>query len=226
MAETFAQTWIALNDPRPAPRRLELRHADARSQPRTVVNGEPAFDADAQEDAGLVERATAGESAAFDHLVERYSVRIFAHLYRLVRNREEAEDLTQETFLRAYRSLTRFDTSRPFKSWVYKIATNAGLNALRSRRRRGVAVPLDIYADSIAQFGETPRRELRDELAHAMKGLAHQPAMLIHLHYHEGMSIREAAEIVGMNEGSAKVALHRARKRLRELLIEARREAL
>ncbi len=223
MAESFAPTWITLRSGRKADDRFRLRHADSDARRQDNVL---ALDAAAIEDAALVLRATRGETDAFDTLVDRYSHRIFAHLFRLVRNREEAEDLTQETFLRAYRSLARFDTSRPFKSWVYKIATNAGLNALRSRRRRGVSVPLDMHEGPASHSADIPRRELRDELAHAIEGLAPQPAMLVHLHYHEGMSIREAADVVGMNEGSAKVALHRARKRLRELLIEARREDL
>lgn len=223
MAESFAQRWMTFEGRRPAGL-LELRHSDI--PPQTKPDVARPMDAEGVEDAGLAAGAAAGDGAAFDRLVERYSHRIFTHLYRLVRNREEAEDLTQETFLRAYRNLHRFDTTRPFKSWVYKIATNAGLNALRSRRRRGVALPLD-GQESVAQHpAESPRREMRDELAHAMEGLAQQPAMLVHLHYREGMSIREAADVVGMNEGSAKVALHRARKRLRELLIEARRETL
>jgi len=224
MAESFTDTWLAVDNRRRATVRLGLRHADRQSQPN--VSSDPPLDPNAIEDARLAVRATAGESAAFDRLVERYTVRIFAHVYRIVRDREEAEDLTQEIFLRAYKSLARFDSSRPFKSWVYKIATNAGLNALRSRKRRGVKVPMDAHHGPIRHSAETTRRELRDELAHAMEGLAPQSAMLVHLHYHEGMSIREAAEIVGMNEGSAKVALHRARKRLRELIIEARRENL
>jgi len=223
MAESFTQTWIAANVRGRARPSVGLRHAASRPQSRAESH-DSTLDADAVEDAQLAVRATAGEAAAFDDLVDRYSVRIFAHLFRLVRNREEAEDLTQETFLRAYRSLGRFDTTRPFKSWVYKIATNAGLNALRSRRRRGITVPLEGHDGSPQHSRETPRREMRDELEHAMAGLPPQPAMLIHLHYQEGMSIREAADVVGMNEGSAKVALHRARKRLRELIVEARRE--
>jgi RNA polymerase sigma-70 factor (ECF subfamily) len=224
MAESFTDTWLAVDNRKRATVRLGLRHADRQSQPD--VNSDPPLDADAVEDARLAVRATAGESAAFDRLVDRYSNRIFAHVFRIVRDREEAEDLTQEIFLRTYRSLARFNPSRPFKSWIYKIATNAGLNALRSRQRRGVKVSLDAHHELIDHQAESPRRELRDELAHAMEGLAPQPAMLIHLHYQEGMSIREAADIVGMNEGSAKVALHRARKRLRELIVETRREEL
>lgn len=220
MADSFIQPWIGVNGRRPAGAVQALRPHAASER----IGGSSELDEYARQDARLAAEAAAGHAPAFDELVERYSTRIYAHLFRLVRNREEAEDLTQETFLRAYRSLARFDTARPFKSWVYKIATNAGLNAIRARKRRGVPVPLDA-PDALPQApGETRRRELSDELQTAIDELAPEPAALIHLHYHEGMSIREAGGVVGMTEGAAKVALHRARKRLRELLIEARRE--
>lgn len=216
MAESFAQPWFGVRAGRPDGARRVHPAATVASPGESLCLSE-----NAGEDFQLAVDAAAGDAAAFDRLVERYAPRIYAHVFRLVQNREEAEDLTQETFLRIYRHLNRFDPTRSFKSWIYKIATNAGLNALRSRRRRGIHVPLEAN-DAVS----TPdsQRDLRDELMHAVNALAPQPGMLVHLHYREGLSIREAAEVVGMNEGAAKVALHRARKQLRELIIEARRE--
>ena len=177
-----------------------------------------------------IARAIAGDQAAFGLIVERYASRIYTHLYRLVRNREEAEDLTQETFLRAFRFLDRFDMSRPFRNWLYTIATNVGLNALRSVKRRGIAVSLDaddppprgLATAAVAANGrdEAARDEVRQVLAEAVSRLAPRTAALIQLHYDEGMSIGEAAEVLGMKEGAAKVALCRARKQLREWLVE------
>jgi len=183
----------------------------------------------APSDLDCIARTRAGDSDAFGALVARYSARIYTHLFRLVRNRQEAEDLVQETFLRAFRFLNRFDTARSFRNWLYAIATNVGLNALRSRRRRGFPLPLDAGAargaarDGMA--GEDGRRlvareELKQQLSSAIGRLPPRSAMLVHLHYHEGMAIREAAAIVGTSEGAAKVALCRARKSLREWLIE------
>jgi RNA polymerase sigma-70 factor, ECF subfamily len=213
MADAFAQPWAGLS----------AGQRDALRRPRMtpLMPSLPCLSEEAREDAALAIGAAAGDGPAFEELVDRYSSRIYAHLYRLVRNREEAEDLTQETFLRVYRNLKKFEPTRSFKSWIYTIATNAGLNALRSRKRRGIPVPLDGLD---AAPSKTAPRELRDELNEAMKGLGEQPGVLVHLHYQEGMSIREAADVVGITEGAAKVALHRARKQLRELLIEARRE--
>ena len=182
-------------------------------------------------DLASIARARAGDPEAFAYLVDEYSGRIYTHLYRLVRNREEAEDLTQDAFLRAFQNLSRFDGSRPFRNWLYTVATNVGLNALRSRRRRGWPVRLDAETEGYPLRGRLAARdedgrqraergELRERLAVALKRLPARSALLMHLHYYEGMSIREAAEIAGLREGAAKVALHRARKSLREWLLE------
>ena len=176
-------------------------------------------------------RACGGDSQAFDRVVDAYKERIFTHVLRMVRHRQDAEDLTQETFMRAYRYLHLYDPSRPFRSWLYAIATNTALNGLRARGRRGIEASFDdnwhpSTADAPVN-NPTPnprqgavRSELADKLSEAVAALAPTSAALIHLHYTEGMSIREAAEVVGMSEGAAKTALCRARKQLRERLIE------
>jgi len=178
-----------------------------------------------------VARALEGDSAAFGELVERYSARIFTHLYRMLGNREDAQDLAQEAFLRAYRFLGRFDPARPFRSWLYTIATNVGLNGLRTRRRKGSTISIEgarehgvPAVEPIARDEHGPERVARGELAEqvtaALEKLPARSAALMHLHYHEDMPIADAAAIVGMTEGAARVALHRARRTLRELLIE------
>ena len=176
-------------------------------------------------------RAQAGDSEAFGQLVERYARRVYALLYRLVRSREEAEDLAQESFVRAFRSLDRFDSSRPFRNWLYTITVRVGLNALRCQSRRGVIVPLDA-ANNTSGARDAPvaagpdarcsamRGELRERLDAAVSQLPARSALLVQLHYTEGLPIREAAGIVAMTEGAAKVALCRARGKLRRLLVE------
>ncbi len=174
-------------------------------------------------------RARAGDASAFDRLVDAYTGRIHAHLRRIVRSREDAEDLTQETFIRAYRALARFDTRRPFRNWLYTIATNVGLNALRTKSRRIQATSLDAETDDGKPRREAvsprpdgrslvERSERRARLEEAIDQLPPRVATLVRLHYHEEMPLREAGEIVGMGESAAKVALHRARKRMREML--------
>lgn len=159
---------------------------------------------------------------AFEPLVHFYSPRIYTHIYRLVRSREEAEDLTQETFVLAYRKIGQYDQSRPFRNWLYTIATNVARNAARTRSRR---IPLDSNQDISGEVADAKRagesaegRESNERLAEAVNQLPDPLPTLIHLHYQEGLTIRDAAEIIGMTESAAKVALHRARKTLRERL--------
>lgn len=170
----------------------------------------------------LAARARTGDPKAFDALVALYTGRIYTHLYRLLRNREEAEDITQETFLRAYRYIAGFDESRSFRNWLYGIATNAGLDALRARKKRGNTIRFEeFFANKPEKAGKTmPSVETKDRLNEAVNRLPPRTASLVHLHYYEGMTIGECAGILGMTESAAKVALHRARHSLRVWLIE------
>ncbi|MCL4215882.1 MAG: RNA polymerase sigma factor [Candidatus Hydrogenedentes bacterium] len=167
----------------------------------------------------LLRRAAAGDTPAFDRIVEMYTAPIYRHAFRIVRNRQEAEDVTQEAFLKAYRGLGAYDFSKSFRSWLYAIATNTGLNALRKQRRRREA-PFEEAEFAEAGTNPAARNALKEEVAVILAELMPRDALLLQLHYAEGMSIREAGDVVGLSEGAAKTALCRARKRMRELLIE------
>ena len=171
-----------------------------------------------------VRRARQGDHAAFEGIVQRYGKAIYRHMYRMMLNREDAEDLTQEAFIRAFRYVDRLETGGSLRSWLYTIATRVGLNALRSQYRRGKAVTSSYEAHvECAGDVQSPSGEhvvLRDELEVAMAALQPRAALLIQLHHSEGFPIREAAAIVGMSPESAKVALCRARKELRERLLK------
>ncbi len=196
--------------------------------PHVPRAGTPAADPAVREQ-GLLERAKTGDQEAYGELVDAYAASIYTHVYRLVRHRQEAEDLAQEAFLRAYRYLPRFEQGRPFRPWLYTIATNLAYNALRARGRRGHLVASGAEGARPENWetasGEKPMawdhldaEERRNRLADAVAQLPEQAAALIHLHYHEGMALRQAGEILGLSETAAKVALHRARKKLRALL--------
>ena len=175
-------------------------------------------------EATCVAQTARGNPEAFNRLVDYYSAPIYSHLYRMTRNREEAEDLTQETFIRAYRKIGSYDPARPFRNWLYTVATNVGRNALRSRGRRIPSAWLDqgteVPVADARSVGEVEVRERKNWLRAAVDQLPDPMPMLVQLHYQEGLSIREAAAILGMSENAAKVALHRARKKLRILLEE------
>ena len=165
-------------------------------------------------EAECIRKTQGGHPEAFNPIVAHYAPRIRAYLYRMLRNREEAEDLTQETFLKAYRGLGRFDPERPFKAWLYTIATYTGLNAIRGQQRKGLHVALDPELAAVpTATGITPDAGERLELALAT--LTPRSLQLITLHYHEGFSLQEAGAVLGMSEGAVKAALCRARQELR-----------
>lgn len=164
-----------------------------------------------------------GYPQSFNPLVAHYAPRIRAYLYRMVRNREEAEDLTQETFLKAFNALPNFQAERPFKRWLFTIATNTGLNAIRARKRRGHQVALEpetfaVDAPQPTALHHVPERG--DGLEAALATLAPRSQQLITLHYHEGFTLQEAGDMLGISEGAAKVTLCRARQQLRKRLLE------
>lgn len=166
-----------------------------------------------------------GRPEAFNPLVSHYAPRIRAYLFRMVRNREEAEDLTQETFIKAFRALSRFQSDRAFRSWLYAIATNTGLNALRSRRRRGTPAAIDLEqlpapGSPASPSGHSLSDAREIALANAMAALEPRAARLIALHYQEGLTLAEAGEVLELSANAAKVALHRARKQLREHMVK------
>ena len=177
-------------------------------------------DANESEDAACVVRVRRGDEAAFGELAERYAARICSHLYRMVGNREEAEDLTQECFIRAMRYLPSYDEQRPFRSWLYTIATNLGADAGR-RRKRSSSVFEETQRAGVAQsVGFVEALDRTERLNNAVRQLAPRDAALVQMHYYEGMSIEDAAEVLGIAPGAAKTALCRARKRLRVILLE------
>lgn len=162
-----------------------------------------------------IRKTQGGYPDAFNPLVAHYAPRIRAYLYRMLRNREEAEDLTQETFIKAFQALHRFEAERPFKRWLYTIATNTGLNALRGQKRRGTAIELDPDWSCTVADGPAPS-PAGEHLEVALATLSPRARQLIRLHYHEGFSVQEAGTVLGMSEGAAKAALCRARQELRK----------
>ncbi len=172
-----------------------------------------------------IRAARAGHREAFNPVVEHYGGRIHGMLYRMLGNAEEAEDIAQESFTRAYRFLGRYDEQRPFRAWLFTVASNLGLNALRARQRRGFPVSFEEARDSDTTMpqqavAKIEKGEMRERIDAALRRLPERTAALMHLYYREEMSIREAAGILGMNESAAKVALCRARARMREYLVE------
>jgi RNA polymerase sigma-70 factor (ECF subfamily) len=177
-------------------------------------------------DSSLVARAQAGDLRAFEELVERHRRRIYSLAYRMTSTHEDADDIMQETFVRAYMNLRRFDLARPFANWLYTIAANLCLDRQR-RAQREKRVDWERIEDTSLESAPTPtlsperavqNGELRGELHSAISRLpARQRAALV-LFEVEGLKITEVAELMQCSEGAVKSTLHRARRRLRDEL--------
>jgi RNA polymerase sigma-70 factor (ECF subfamily) len=188
------------------------------------------------EDIELVGRYLAGESRAFDALATRYQARLLNFIYRIIGDRERAEDLVQEAFIRVYRHLGRFDRSKKFSTWVYTIASNLAKNELRNRARNPLVLfttlapdwnnderPLE-FEDPLAQPDEAFRRaHLRDAVRASVDRLPEHHRNVFVLREVEGRSYEEIAEITGCNLGTVKSRLNRARNAFAEIIEPALR---
>jgi len=185
------------------------------------------------DDAVFIDKLKAGETAAFDTLIDRYSSDIYGLLYRLTENAEEASDLTQDTFLRAFRSIKGFRGDSELKTWLFRIAINESRNRFRwwKRRRRDVTISLDLtvgdshatLADTLADSGDSPEQAaLTKEREYALKAaLTDIPDIYreaITLCDIEGLSYDETAAALGVGIGTVKSRISRGREELRRRL--------
>jgi len=185
----------------------------------------------AEEDA-LVQRAQKGDLAAYDELVRRYQERIYATLYHMTSNHEDANDLAQEAFIKAYTAIRSFKGGSSFYTWVYRIAVNKTINFLKQRKNRSAMSlnDLDFNAekdpDLVALISDkTPRRdaalsELQKKLNEAMLKLSDQHRLVVTLHDVQGLAHEEIAEIMECNVGTVRSRLFYARQQLQGYLAD------
>jgi RNA polymerase sigma-70 factor, ECF subfamily len=182
-------------------------------------------------DVQLVERALAGDEDACRTLVSRHERSVYNLVVRMLRNPAQAQDLTQDTFIRAFRHLASFDSAHKFSNWILRIARNAAIDAIR--RREPEWVPLEAEegraspaASMPAPAGDDgPRRLERQEAARALEAaLAHlrpEYREVVILRYHEDLSYEEIAEVTALPLGTVKSFLHRARAEMAAEMVKA-----
>src|SRR5262245_35391743 len=178
----------------------------------------------------LVRRAQQGDLCAYDELVQRYQERIYATLYHMTANHEDASDLAQEAFIKAFRALKSFKGDSSFFTWVYRIAVNKTINFLKQRKKRTQMSlnDLDFNAehdpDLVALISEkTPRRELnltelQGRLNEAMQKLSEIHRLVVTLHDIQGLSHEEISKIMDCNTGTVRSRLFYARQQLQAYL--------
>jgi RNA polymerase sigma-70 factor, ECF subfamily len=172
-------------------------------------------------DALLVERSKRGDRLAFEELVRRYADRLYAVVLRFVGDSEEAEEVTQESFLRAWRSVEKFQGRSQFFTWLYRIGINEAKRRAERRPSPAQVVsmeerPLDDAADlTEAPHVRAGQKDLRRRLEQAIRALPPDYRAPLILRDVEGLSTREAAEVMGLREAAFKSRLHRARLAVR-----------
>jgi len=185
---------------------------------------EPAHEAE------LVRSARRGDLEAYDELVRRYQERIYATIYHMTSNHEDANDLAQEAFIKAFHALKSFKGGSSFYTWVYRIAVNKTINFLKQRKNKAQMSldDLDFNAehdpDLVALISEkTPRREinlaeLQEKLNTAMQKLSEPHRLVVTLHDVQGLSHEEIANIMECNIGTVRSRLFYARQQLQAYL--------
>ncbi len=187
---------------------------------------------DERSESELVRATREGDLSAFDELVRRYRARLHATIYHMTANRSDADDLTQETFIKAYQSLASFKEYSSFFTWTYRIAVNKTINFLKKRNRRKF-VPFDL--NDIDPSGEdwslvrefvfesTPRRdlklkELQGKISEAMMKLSETHRLVVIMHDIQGMSHEEIGAVTHCKTGTVRSRLHYARQQLQAYL--------
>jgi len=166
------------------------------------------------EEATLIRDAAAGDTRAFDEIVRVHHRRVFNFLHQMTRHRQDAEDLTQQTFIKAFHHLARFDQQRPLINWLLTIARNAALNHFRDVKK-WEEMPFDPAGTEPTPARHAEQKEQAENLwTRARELLAPREFEVLWLRFAEELSTRETARIVGLTETHVKVLVFRARQAL------------
>lgn len=180
-------------------------------------------------DESLAIQSLGGDISAFEELVDRYKKPVFSIVYRMIGQYQEAEDITQDVFVNVYQKLYQFDSNKKFAPWIYRIATNASISALR-RRKKVINLDFDeaygkAYEDYYTANSGNPqlvfeREELKNFINEAIDELPESYRAVVVLRYQMDLNNQEIAEILGVSKENIEVKVHRARKALRKIVVK------
>lgn len=172
------------------------------------------------DDIALIQRYLAGEETAAEELVLRYQKQLYAFLYRMTRDMEEAKDLTQKTFLKAIQGLGGFRGDASFKTWLYQIALNTGLNHLKENRREMVDIDETALGSNDDTLDGLIEEERKQRIRDSLHRLPERQRTAVVLRAYDGLSCQETATVMGCSEGAVKAHYHLGVKKLREYMEE------
>ena len=198
--------------------------------PSVTQTNEQAADLEHEDDETLVARTQRGEERAFDVLVQRYKERLYATVYHMTGNHEDANDLVQDALIKAYKSITSFKGQSSFYTWVYRIAVNRTINFIKRRKTRNhySLDDVDSSIQSDPDFVElmshvTPRREvglgeLQEKLNEALQKLSEAHRAVVTMHDVQGMTHADIAKVMKCSEGTVRSRLFYARQQMQAFL--------
>ena len=177
-----------------------------------------------EDDAELIRLVKDGECEAFGPLIDRYKLALYKVMYRMVLNRDDAEDLVEEAFIKAYRSIRKFEIGRPFYAWLRRIAVNNAINFLK-KQRASQTDPLEYVTRRFANGKNDPvamteHKLLQERLEKAMARLPREFRIILSLKVDEDMSYTEISDTLKIPKGTVMSRLARARQKLREFMDE------
>jgi RNA polymerase sigma factor (sigma-70 family) len=164
-----------------------------------------------------------GDTNAFAVLVNRYKDMVFTLSLKMLKDREEAEEIAQDTFLKIYKSLSKFNGESKFSTWIYKVAFNTCLDRLKKNKRLQPVAGMDAFTGQevislMNVLDSIEERERKQMIQDCLHGLPGEDSFLLTLYYFEEQSVEEIAKIIGINPNNVKIRLYRSRKKLAALL--------
>jgi len=176
-----------------------------------------------QSDQYYIRKVLKGEVQAFSELVKRYQNMVYTIAYRMIRNKEEAEEVAQDTFVKAYTSLSKYRGEAKFSTWLYTIAYRKSLDIIKIKKRMVSTEVLQEVSEADVGMVEDALSYLQDKerkkvISDSILQLSEEDAVIITLYYFEEKSIKEIKEIAGLTVDNIKIKLYRSRKRLYSIL--------
>ena len=175
-----------------------------------------------KEESHIIKEILNGKTEQYEYFLDRYGQQVFVLVDRIVSCQEDAEELTQDVFLKAFQQLSSFKAESSFSTWIYRIATNIAISAVRKKRNDVLRLDDSVFANlsdtQVDAALEDESEEQMERLQQAMNQLEADERAMITLYYLEEKPLAEVAFILGMTEGNAKVKLHRIRKKLYVLI--------
>ena len=173
----------------------------------------------------IIDQIIEGDTNAFSVFVDRYKDLVFTLALRMVINREEAEEVSQDTFIKVFKSLEKFKGDSKFSTWIYKVSYNTCLDRIKKNKKDQNVVPIDEFTEHQVKtidnaLDQMEEQEYKDKIQKCLHLLPSEDSFLLTLYYFEEQSLEEISKVVNLTANNVKVKLFRSRKKLTTILRE------